>query len=175
MAKTSKILQDTTRDHFPLTEQVVIDTVHERIHGGQMFAGSVLDLAVGAGADLEILIRVAGGAHFRPRLAAGADISASLFEDPTTSADGTPVPAINRNRFSATAAETLIFSGPTVTVDGTLLLSNFVPGGSGFLSGGGSDDFLEWILSPGDYLGRITNESTGATQVAIILDWYERG
>jgi hypothetical protein len=68
----------------------------------------------------------------------------------------------------------LAFDGPTVTVDGTLLVGVMIPGGStGQTIGGQVSTFEELILIPGDYLIRVTNLAAQAQPVGIGIDWYE--
>lgn len=154
---------------------VVVDTVHQMMHDGRFYTASVVNAALGAGANLDVLIRVAASteAHLRIRAAAGADAALQLFEAPTNSATGSAVSVRNRNRKIPRSATTLVFSGPTITGTGTLLQSSSIVGGVLLSPGGESDVFEEWILAPGDYLVRLTNNGAGAVPASINLDFYE--
>jgi hypothetical protein len=156
---------------------VTIDSVHEMHHLGLIFSSFLVDLALGAASDLEVLVRTAVGqvAHARLRSSASADYRLLSFEAVESSADGAAVARINRNRVSANTAATLVFSGPTVTGDGTLLSDGFVPGGStGNAPGGSSSSFEELVLAADtDYLLRLTNLTAGEIIASMALDWYE--
>ncbi len=108
------------------------------------------------------------------RASADAATQIEFFEGPTSSADGAAVAAINRNRISAITADTLIFNGPTVSVDGTLLGEGYIPGGSGGNAPGGQGGtFGEYVLAPAtDYLIRLS-AITGNIDGSLLLDWYE--
>jgi hypothetical protein len=155
---------------------VGIDTVHRRIHEGVTFSSSFVDVAVAGSASVELLIRVVAtrAAHLGLSIAVGANAEIEFFQAPTTSADGSALAALNRNRLSATVATTLIFEGPTVSVDGVELSHGLLPGGSGGNANGGQGDSLfEWILAPADYLLRTTNLSGSAAPHSLQLFWYE--
>ncbi len=156
---------------------IVIDAVHNNIHQGIMFQSDLVDLILADDASLDLLIRVIANtsAHMRFHAAIGGDGQAFMYEDPTTSADGTPVARNNRNRFSSNTSDTLIFSGPTVTGVGDLLPTGIIPGGGAGTPGIGGQigSFEEWMLAPADYLFKLTNKSGGAQPASVALDWYE--
>jgi hypothetical protein len=108
-------------------------------------------------------------------MSAGGEATFDFYEDPTFSADGTAVLAVNHNRFKTNVANTLFFHTPTIVTNGDLLISGLQPGGSGGNAQGGSSqsDFEEWILSPGDYLIRIKNIAGVASNISLQLDFYE--
>lgn len=58
-------------------------------------------------------------------------ITIEFFEDATVSNNGTVVPSINDNRNSALVSELLIFSDPTITIDGTSIDKKRIPSGRG--------------------------------------------
>lgn len=156
---------------------VTMDEIHAKIHKAELFTASAATSLAGDGI-LEQLIRVPSGAtHMRFLGTVAHQMRAQLFEGPTTTADGTPLPAFNRNRFASDTTLTEIYLGPTVTVDGTTLMDFFIPGGNKqTASGGQGSSFEEWILSPGDYLVRISNNivnPAAAGWISIVLDFYE--
>lgn len=152
----------------------ILPPFHARIHQGVAFSVSLVDAALGAGADLDMLIRVSGGAHVQLAASVGADAQIFLFGGPTTSADGSALGVRNRNRFSSTVATTLAFSGPTVTGTGTQLSTAIMPGGAqGQTPGTSGEGFDEWDLNPGDFLFRLTNLSAQATPASLQINFYE--
>ena len=98
-----------------------------------------------------------------------------IYEDPTTTADGAAATARNRLRSSSATPNMLIFTGPTVTVDGTELTAIYMSGGSGpHAGGGGGDSGDEWVLDAGDYLVRVENISATAGSIAgVVIVWHE--
>jgi hypothetical protein len=153
---------------------VTIDSVHKRIHDGQLFSASSFVLELADDAVSMILIRVASFAHMALQAGCGGNAEIEFFEGTTTSADGSALATPNHNRASATVATTLVFSGPTPTGDGTELGTGFIPGGTGGNAiGGSTSSFAEWILDANDYMVRLTNRA-GTTQPASIqVVWYE--
>lgn len=156
---------------------IQIDTVHNRIHKGEMFQADFVNLALANDAEHEMLVRVPAGeaTHLRFLASLGGDGRAQIFVGPTLTADGAVVTPVNRNTFKG-ASSILVFSGPTVTADGTAMSDLIIPGGSGGnASGGKAGSFEEWILEPGDYLFKLTNKSGGNAVAGIALDFYEPG
>jgi len=103
----------------------------------------------------------------------------SLYETPTTTADGTTATTFNYNRNSANTSSLLMYENPTVTAVGTLLESVLIPSGGG---GGGSskpggfgiDLPTEWILKQNtNYLVAITNNSGSTIDAYVHFFWYE--
>ena len=155
---------------------VTIDTVHNWIHEGVVYTATELNLTLGAAASIDLLLRVPAATfiHFGADIAVGANASLEFFEDPTSSADGSAVLRINRNRASSNTAAMLVFEGPTITGTGTELGTGLIPGGTGGNANGGTAvSQMEWILTEGDYLVRLTNISGSAAANSVALHWYE--
>ncbi len=151
---------------------ILIDTVHERIHAGMMFAADIVDVALVSAASLEMLVRTAVGApvHMRISTNAGGDARIRLFEAPTTTSDGTPLALEDRNRVTDNVATTSAFDSPTVTADGTSLLDAVQPASKG----ASFEAFGEFVLAADtDYLVRVTNLAGGAQAVSLQADMYE--
>jgi hypothetical protein len=164
---------------FPGFEASVVTTgvVHARIHQGLFYSADVIDLALAAAGDLDVLIQTAADVsmHVRFNVVTGGDAQAWLFEGTTFSVAGTPVPSINRNRFSAHTAQAVITEAPTITADGTQLLTGLIPGGkSGQVSGGVRESFEEFIFRTNEvYLLRVRNLAAQPQLADIQVDWYE--
>ncbi len=158
---------------------IVQDTIHDKVHTGEMFHIDRFVEGVADDGNIEILIQGAAGVipHFRMATAVGGESFISLFEGTTFSGAGTPITAFNRNRGSALVSGLTIGHTPTLTVAGTELGSILLPGGSGGNANGGSDQgFQEWILDADvDYLVRLQNISGGAVSLGLLLNWYEPG
>jgi hypothetical protein len=109
----------------------------------------------------------------------GGDAELEIFENPTTSAPGTAINAVNNNRFSPNTADGTYYHTPTVTAAGTPLFATLAPGGAGGNSGGGgttgeSRGGAEFILKTGQtYLVRVTNRAGQAKRVSIAVGFYE--
>lgn len=151
---------------------------HERIHRGEFFTAS-LQGAILSDASSDFLIRVAAdtSAHMRFFGTVSQNMLGLLFEAPTTSADGSAVTCVDRNRFTKSTATTLIFAGPTVSDDGLNLMDFFIPGGQKVGAGGGEgSSFEEFVLSPGDYLMRVANTLVSPSadgHTGVVVDFYE--
>lgn len=156
----------------------VSDAVHHQIHLGQLFS-------VGYGAEgiaddgvVEILLQVPttlDEAHIRIDGVAGGNAQFFLFEGTTFSAAGTSLTSINQNRKSANTALVTATHTPTITGDGTEIVSGYIVGGSGGNAQGGiAALFQEIALNPGDdYLLRLKNLAGTAQLLAISAHWYE--
>lgn len=156
---------------------VSIDTVHSRIHAGQVYQLDVLDLALADDAAIDVLIIVGAdeGGHVRFAANAGGDAQIQLYEDTTVSANGAVQTPQNRNRRSLNTPDLTLYLGPTVTGVGTVLSNRLIPAGKGGNSAGGDiSSFEEWILAEStNYLFRVTNRGGGAKPVGLAIDWYE--
>ena len=177
MGKADQALWESSHKFFDVNDRylVVIDEPHQRIHDGVFFSAGVNDPALGNGASIEILFRVVGGAHTVIRLDHEGNATFESFEDMTSTDDGSSVSAFNRNRFSSNVPNSLVFSGPTITLDGTPLPEQLLIGGTGGKASGVQGSFfLEWILAPGDHLLRLTNDSGTDSRAQVLLDWSEK-
>jgi hypothetical protein len=175
MADTGLASEAARRRRRGESELVFIDSTHQNIHDGIFFSSGVNDTALANGANLDALLRVATSAHIVITVAVGGDATFRGFRDAVASADGTPVLVVNRNFFSPNVAGSLVFEAPTLTSPGDQRAEQLVIGGSGGQAAGGeSTFFLEWLLSPGDYLLRLTNDSGQVRRAQLLLDWYER-
>lgn len=175
MSDTGLASQTSRRRRNGESELVSIDSVHQNIHDGLFYTSRRNNAALANNASIDVLFRVVDGAHARVSASLGGDGAFLGYSGPTTTADGTAVPRNNRNRFSTNTAASLVFHTPAVSVVGTLLVEQYIFGGSGGKAiGSDIDTFLEWLLSPGDYLMRLTNTSGQVQRAGLALDWYER-
>ena len=154
----------------------VTDVIHDRIHQGTFFQSNNFEAAVANNGTLEMLVRVTTGAHLRWSANVGGDSLGTFYNGPTLTDDGTALSAVNFNTFSSLTAVTEVYDGPTYSDPGTPVLENiFIPGGSkGQVTGGSGGAFEEFVLGPGDYLGRLQNISgNNNVPLQIIVHWYE--
>lgn len=157
---------------------VVVDHSTFSVHEGLRFKASYLvphGSELANDAILNILITVgAKHIHAVPRLAAGGDCDLLMYKDTTVSNNGTPVGVVAKNQVESIASDVTVFSAPTITGDGSLLWSQFIPGGSGPMSQGGDWSEAQWILKCNtNYLIRITNRSGAGIQLSFSLGWME--
>lgn len=155
-----------------------IDVNHLRLHEGRSFFlyenrtnGSPLadddsiDFVIASGSGTNMHMTIHG--------LCGGDAELYLYEGATASG-GTSATAINRNRTSSNTSNTAALIDPTVSVTGTELFSELIPGGTKKQAGGGSGGSLEYILLPlTNYLIRLTNVSGLAQYATLELEWYE--
>jgi len=147
-----------------------LDAIHE---GVVFFTHDCTDLGNGESRDMLIITPVnVLSAHFRYNISSEAETSFYLYEDATTSANGTALNIWNRNRNSATTTELLFYHTPTITDDGILLQCNKV--GSGKQVGGDFLDMDEIILKNNTkYIVRVTNDTVSDNWFVARFNWYE--
>lgn len=163
----------------------VISEPHRLSHDGMVFHASGKQLALANAASAEFAMVVPAGSYphvqrVRLDLERG-DIDLLMYEGATLSDNGTPIPTRNVNRNSPNTSLVPIFGAPTITDDGTLFHTHWVPPtGSGVGSSEGIMDVSafgeEWILAPStNYMWRITNNSGGTLDFRYEFVWYEVG
>ncbi len=150
------------RSDITLSERSVLD--------GQVFTSSLLDAALADDGTLEVLIITpAGGTITLRALGVVSGIGEiELFEGTTVSGNGSGLTEVNHNRVGTPKVTTCtVFSGPTITLDGTLLHHDFIPAaGSGLITG--IDPFV--LEQATNYLLRVTNLSGGAAHTSLTVD-----
>jgi len=157
---------------------VVVDSLEYSVHRGHRFKISYLvehGSELGNDAVLNVLVKVGSKhVHAVPRLAAGGDCDLLMYTGTTTSNDGTPIGVVAKNQADERSSNVTAFSAPTITADGSLLWSQFVPGGSGPQAAGGDWSEAQWILKCNTYyLFRMTNRSGGVIQLSFSIGWME--
>lgn len=164
----------------PTGGMYVIDELSNAAHEGTAFSVSQ-DGTIAIGASAVMLGRTTDKeVHFH-----GFDIFASdgnftvhLYEAPTTTADGTPVSAVNRRRNSPKVSTMSVFGAPTVTDNGLTLehAHVFGTGSQGsHISGGIGGITADWVLKANtDYLIGIENLSGAILSYTANFIWAER-
>ena len=162
-----------------------IDTLHRLTHDGFVYhvSNKVTGMANGNVDDYLISIPAGVFPHFqRLQITAGeGNVDMLVYEGTTTSADGTVEGSLNVNRNSTNTASSVLTIAPTVTDEGTLIHTQWVPpsaSGVGQSPQGviGETNGEEWVMKPSTkYLIRITNNSGSTIDYRYELLWYEIG
>jgi hypothetical protein len=162
-----------------------IEEVHRLTHDGMVFHSSAKVTGLADAGVYDLLVAVPAGAfpHFqRLQVTAGrGDIDLNVYEDTTTSADGTTVPVFNVNRNSARTPSSVVTHTPTVTGVGTLIHTQWIQPtatGVGQSPAGivGETNGEEWVLKPSTkYLVRLTNNSGATIDFRYEMLFYEIG
>jgi hypothetical protein len=177
MGSKENILERVTRS-FPF-----IDTDHEYIHEGNFFESS-RDFSLAASAVGLIVIHTPAVLylHYRnEKISCSADkLTVELYEAPTVTVDtGVAVTPYNHNRISSIVSDSTVLKDPTVTANGTKILTTFLGGGTGTgsnRSGSETSSQNEWVLKRDTkYLIRVVNGSSATNIVQINPIWYEEG
>jgi len=160
-------------DHH--TESVVtLPYEYHQLYEGNLYTTSQNnDLANGAFRETLIITPDSTiDVHFVIKIETEVEASYTLYEEATTSDDGTPEIIINKNRQSTNISAIVITYDPTITLDGTLLITEHW--GTGKSRGGEERSEAEWILNHNTkYLLRVQNETTSDNYVSTVLLWYE--
>lgn len=159
---------------------VTISAVHAEVHEGATYQASYKSPDGAEIADngvIEMLLQVgAKYAHTVFSISCGGDSEVALYEGTTFSNAGTALSENNMKRPSGAIASLAATYTPTITLPGTLLLNDFIPGGTGPRAAGGTARRdSEWILKPNtNYLIRGINRSGNAQPMSIVAQWYEK-
>lgn len=160
----------------------IIDSDHAYIHMGRLYSSYHKFSAIPAAGTRYILLKTPATkyVHYRSESisTSGDNVTIEFFEDPTTTADGTALSALNHRRtLPITAATMTLFHTPTVTAEGTLLNQTYIGGGVGVgqaRQGEEQGNNHEWVLKrSASYLVKITNGSASANTIQINPLWYE--
>jgi hypothetical protein len=150
---------------------VTTDFIHYFTELGRSFLGQDYATGIANNATRDILI-ITGTKSMHVRFSLSTlGGNYTLFEAPTTTANGTSITIVNRNRvFSATTSLATMFFSPTVTATGTQLVLLWL-GSSGNKAGG--DVFStneEFILKPSTkYLIRFTSTASSNISSTVVL------
>lgn len=110
--------------------------------------------------------------HLKYNIDSTGPLTIELFEAPTTTANGTAALVYNRDRNSANTSGLLVYHGPTVTADGTLLEGHSI-GASGGAKSGTTDASDEMILKTNTkYVIKYTSKAS-QNDVSDAFFWYE--
>ena len=155
-----------------------IDYAHHEIHEGKHFKAGFQDTSMATDDVINLLFITPDSETYAHWVLKGQSTGAvviELYEAPTTTANGTAVTVVNRDRnVVGTANTTLVYHTPTVTAVGTKLVEKWM-GNEGFKEsiGGEQRGDSELILKANTkYLVRLTAVSDGI-KGAIGGDWYE--
>jgi len=184
MGYRTSVDDERRRSYDPYAHAVtVIEEEHRLVHDGAGFQGDVVQTGLANGATGNILV-VTGASPVHVRacdIAVGdAPCTVNMYEDTTTSADGTAVPTlINCNRIAAaTAPLAAMYYAATVTDNGTHIATTYIPAppapgtnaAGTILSSFGE----EIVLKPNSkYLLTLTNNSGGAITWGFKCFFYE--
>lgn len=158
---------------------VFIPSSHSHIHSGhRFFYSELVTLALAAVRDILLVTPdTINWAHFTELSIAGnKETNVKVYEGTTTSADGTGLTEINRNRNSATVSTTVLTHTPTITDVGALIFEvqfGEATGPASSRAGGAGATRQEVILKQNTkYLIRITSAAND-NDISNFFDWYE--
>jgi hypothetical protein len=159
---------------------ITVDVNHQRNHDGRSFFAFKLypvSSKLPNGSSIDIVIASPSGLtpHVLVDSFCQGDAELYIYEG-TATTGGTSFTPINRNRNYAVSnpSQVAMVINPTITLLGTMLDGQIVPGGVGKKSGGGTAGSLEYVLKPlTNYLFRLTNVNGTDHAAFLTLEWYE--
>lgn len=179
-AKIAPFVQPIDNDGYLLNHNdattkanVAIDYVHHEIHNGNVYKVDD-DATLVDEATRELLLITANTTkwiHLLIKRRGTGETKMELFEDPTSSANGTAKTIVQKNRNSSNVPSMLVYHTPTVSVDGTLLSKKLF--GEGKKEGGEDRSSDEWILKQNSKYLIKTTSAAADNITSIELVWYE--
>lgn len=176
------VLMDTYGHNTPAAVDPIsaclggIDVAHGQVHAGRMFfIDSYSDLSNGEIKDFLFVapsIASSKEAHLLWEINWEAEGEMLVYEDVVTASLGSSVQIFNRRRDSSTVPVSSIYTAPSISSSGTLLISKRVGSGKGF--GGNDRSNMELVLCcDKKYLFRFINRTTSDNLLDYQADWYE--
>ncbi len=128
------------------------------------FIGTFTDIDVSPSTDLDILVRVGkSSVFFQSMLSVSSDFTVKIFEGPTVTSPGTPIPLYSLDRTSTASTPTTVFRDPQLSATGTELGSTLVRSDGEQERGIG-----EIVLKPNtDYILQLCNIGTGQSSMSV--------
>lgn len=131
------------------------------------------DLADGESGDILVITpNTTAWGHITWDVQTEAEAHLYIYENPTTTDNGTLITAFNKNRNSSTTDTMFFYDTPLgiVTTDLSAISDTYTIAGVRI----GQDNFGEWILKQNEtYLFRVTNGTTDANHVSLRFIWAE--
>ena len=157
--------------------QSVIEYEHHEVHEGNFYTVFDRDSSVDIASPKYwhiITPNTAKRCHIKIKVTADGKALVELFENPTTSDNGTALVAYNNDRNSSNTTTILFFKDPTVNPDGTRIDGGIIGAAGHFTRAGGNvRNPGEWILKQNEqYLVKVTTVSD-ATDVDVKIEFYE--
>ena len=155
---------------------VMISYEHHEIHEGSLFYAEFVDATMVDTNKLELIIvtpDTTRHAHMFFGVSVTGASTTQIYQDVTTSADGTAVTRKNRHGNSSNTATVVVTHTPTITNDGALFQTKYC-GATGKFSADGEDQRSEneWLLKQNTkYLFRLTADAN--IKGKIFCNWYE--
>jgi len=153
----------------------VLDIAHHEIHQGDFFTTDYTkDTSSGGTANILLVVPTATEeVHIIYRVNTELEAEITMYEGSTVTGSPTELVIYNKNRNSIQTSRCRAYADANVTVNGTLLRTVHIgTQTAGTKVGGETRETDEWILKPGNYIFKVTNATTSANQVSIILNWY---
>ena len=150
--------------------------VHRRIMLSKEFYCTYrwADVADDASIYLHIKVDSTNSAHGYFIVEAGGKCFVDLYENPTTTGDGTGLTELSMNRETIGTPVTTLFRDPTVSADGTILEYGLLGTAGKFTMAGGDVSGAYWMLKPNEqYVLKITNKSGAAIDILAQYNWHE--
>ncbi len=110
--------------------------------------------------------------HARAQVSTEGEFITEIFENPTLSADGTPIAGMNCDRDSSNTAELLPFAGPTVSDAGDLIWSART-GSNKDATVSEAQKYEIIAARDTDYLFRLTKVAAGTLWIDVDFWWHE--
>lgn len=157
----------------------VIDIAHAEIHEGNYYSFTKFFQAVASSsyADVHLTTGATKKVHASLTFNAEAKSYLYLYRGTTYTSIGTPITIYNNNDTSTKTTESVAYYTPSINNLGTLLLQDFVSGGVGPRTLGGSlTSRNEMILKINtDYLFRVQNVggSSVTSDTSVTVNYYE--
>jgi hypothetical protein len=160
---------------------ITISPEHHEIHCGDSYELSFTEILANGGV-LDLLIVVPNETppfpsqdqklyHFKGSVDSEAEAMVEFFEGTVVSDNGTIRTPFSRNRNTTFNDYLPMYTGPTITTDGTKLFEKTI--GNGKSVGGAVDRADEFVLGNNTvYLLRVTNNTVSSNYVNVSVDYY---
>ena len=159
-------------DQHTHTLQMLDYAYHQIYKGNSYVITRAIDVLNGETTDVLIVTGSNKDIHLYATVISESEAEFCLYEDTTTSNDGTVVQAYNRNRLSSNTPVTITKHTPTVTNVGTCIYTKHW--GSGKDVGAEARAENAFILKRNSkYLLRVLNATSSNNYVSFLLNWYE--
>lgn len=167
------ITTDGAKQRLDTSPQILPFWYHQKIHDSLMFFANRYwtGLANGTAYDM-LMVTSTARVHLVIDATTLGGGNLAIYEDATTSANGTAITVFNRNRSSATVGTATLFYTPTVTGTGTLLGQLIMAGAGGKTASSLEGDFEIILKASSKYLFRF-NSTAGSNALSFIWNWYE--